>query len=503
MQTAFTSDNFDSSSSIDNRPEENLDPQDWDALRSLAHQMVDDAMDYIQHVRERPVWQPIPEEVLDFLNQPVPQQGQGEKEAYEDFKDYVFHNSMGNVHPRFWGWVMGNGIPYAVLADMLAATMNPNLGGGEHIPNFVEYQVIDWCKQMVGFPGDSSGILVSGGSMANLVGLSVARNVMAGFDVRSLGMAAAEQPMTIYTSAETHSSNYKAVEQLGFGKHWMRFIPVDECFRIDILALEESIAADKAAGYRPICIIGNAATTNTGAFDDLETLAQICEREGMWFHVDGAFGALAALSEELSGLVAGMERADSVAFDLHKLMYMPFEVACVLIRNFDDHLNTFTTSPDYLAHMPRGLAGGRRAWFGDLGIQLTRGFRALKVWMTIKAYGLEKFTRVIEGNVHQARYLAARVEEHPEMELLTDVPFNIVCFRYNAGEMDNASLNDLNMEIMLRLHDRGLAVPSYTRINGNFALRVSITNHRSTCEDLDFLMRKIEEIAAELMAESA
>lgn len=485
--------------SMDMHPEENLDPLDWDSMRSLAHRMVDDALDYLQTIRERPVWQPIPEDLKMALGEPVPREGLGEELVYQEFKNRIFQHPMGNVHPRFWGWVMGNGIPYAVMADMLAATMNPNLAGGDHVANYVERQVIDWCKEMVGYPSDSSGILVSGGSMANFVGLSVARNVMAGYDVRSKGVAAAPALMTVYASSETHSSNYKAIELLGLGKQSMRLIPANDRYAIDLQELELAIQADKAAGYRPICIIGNAATTNTGAFDDLDALANICERERLWFHVDGAFGALAALSNELRDLVAGMERADSLTLDLHKWMYMPFEVACILIRNFEEHVGTFATTPDYLAHMPRGLAGGQHAWFGDLGIQLTRSFRALKVWMTIKAYGLDKFTRLIEQNVRQARYLAELIEKNPNMELLADVPLNIVCFRFTLPALDDEALNALNMEILLRLHERGHAVPSYTRLNGKFALRVSITNHRSTREDLDYFMEKVTEIASELV----
>ncbi len=337
--------------------------------------------------------------------------------------------------------------------------------------------------------------------MANLVGLAVARNVKAGLDVRSEGLVGMPRRLTVYSSEETHSSNYKAIELLGIGKQWMRFIPINECNQIEVEALEAAIAADKAAGYLPICIIGNAATTNTGAFDDLDRLADICEREGLWFHVDAAFGAVAALSDRLKPLVKGMDRANSLAFDLHKLMYMPFEVACVLIRNFEDHVNTFSAHPDYLSHMPRGLAGGQHAWFGDLGLQLTRGFRALKVWMTIRAYGLDHFTRQIEQNVDQASYLAGLIEAAPELELLADVPFNIVCFRYRDPELDEEAMNDLNQEILMRLHERGLAVPSYTRIHGHFALRVSITNHRTTRPDLDFLVDQVLALAHEIEAE--
>ncbi len=480
--------------------EETLDPRDWDAMRSLAHRMVDDALDNLENIRQKPVWQPIPQDVKDYLSQPAPWSPEGERQTYQAFKQYVLPHPLGNTHPRFWGWVMGNGIPYAVMADMLAATLNPNLAGGDHVANYVERQVIDWCKEMVGFPADSSGLLVSGGSMANFVGLSVARNVMAGFDIRNEGVPAAQSPMTVYASTETHSSNHKAVELLGLGKHWMRAIPVDDKYQIDLQELEAALSDDIAAGYKPVCIIGNAGTVNTAAIDDLNALADICEREGIWFHVDGAFGALAALSADLRERVAGLDRADSLAFDLHKWMYMPFEAACVLIRDFEDHVNTFSEEPDYLSRMPRGPAGGAHPWFGDLGVQLTRGFKALKVWMTLKAYGLGKFARQIEQNVNQARYLADLVEANPHLELLADVPLNIVCFRYVAEDLDDEALNDLNLEIMLRLHERGLAVPSYTRLHGKFALRVAITNHRSRLEDFDFLVEKVNEIAQEIIS---
>jgi glutamate/tyrosine decarboxylase-like PLP-dependent enzyme len=483
------------------KQETNLDPQDWEAMRALGHRMVDDALLYLQQIREKPVWQPISRETRDFFAQSVPHSPAGEEQAYQDFKDYILSNPMGNIHPRFWGWVMGNGIPYAALAEMLAATVNPNMGGGDHVANYVERQVIDWCKEMVGFPADSSGILVSGGSMANFIGLAVARNAMAGFDIRAEGISAAPRQMTVYTSTETHSSNYKAIEQLGLGKKWMRFIPVNGHNEIDIQKLEKKLLEDKASGYQPICIIGNAGTTNTGAIDDLNTLADICQREKIWFHVDGAFGALVALSDQYKSLVAGMERADSLAFDLHKWMYMPFEVACVLIREFKDHVDTFSASPDYLAHLPRGLAGGQHAWFGDLGLQLTRGFRALKVWMTLKAYGLDHFRRQIEQDIEHAKYLAGLVSNHPDLELLDHVPLNIVCFRYIVPGMNITDLNELNQEILMRLHERGLAVPSYTRLNGKFALRVSITNHRSTRRDFEFLVAKVVEIAEEVVAE--
>ncbi len=482
-------------------PEINLDPQDWDALRKLGRQMMDETLTHLEGIEEKPVWQPISQESKDFFSGSVPKEPQGEEQAYQDFKEQILSNPMGNIHPRFWGWVMGNGIPYAAMTDFLSSAINPNMGGGEHIPNYVERQVVEWCKEMLGFPMASSGVLTSGGSMANFTGLAVARNVMAGFNVRDEGVAASPHPMTVYASVETHSSNYKAVEQLGLGKNQMRFIPVTEENVIDIELLEEKLREDKENGFKPICIIANAGTTNTGAIDDLNAIADICEREKIWFHVDGAFGALVAITEKYKHLVDGMERADSLAFDLHKWMYMPFEAACILIRDFDHHMDTFTVSPDYLSHMPRGLAGGEHAWYGDMGLQLTRGFKALKIWMSIKAYGLDHFARQIEQDIDNAKYLAEKVIKDSNFEILDNIPLNIVCFRYVNSALAESELDEFNREILMRIHERGLAVPSYTMLKGKFALRVSNTNHRSKRSDFDFLLLKIVEIAEEMIRE--
>ncbi|HTP11071.1 MAG TPA: pyridoxal-dependent decarboxylase, partial [Anaerolineae bacterium] len=343
-------------------PEETLDPQNWDAMRALGHRMVDDMLTYLQTVRDRPVWQPTPDHVKQHLHAPLPVEPQGAAVAYQDFVDHILPYPLGNIHPRFWGWVMGTGTPLGVLAEMLAATMNPNLGGGDHVANDVERQVLDWCKEMLGFPQDASGILVSGGSMANFVGLTVARNTLAGFDVRAKGVAASAQPLTFYGSVEMHSCLQKAVELLGLGNEALRRIPVNAAYQIDLDALDRAIQADRAAGYRPIGVIGNAGTVNTGAIDDLNSIADLCQREKLWFHVDGAFGALAAVSPELRPLLRGMERADSIAFDLHKWMYMPFEAGCTLVRSEQAHRYAFSLTPEYLSHFERGAAGGSN-WF--------------------------------------------------------------------------------------------------------------------------------------------
>jgi glutamate/tyrosine decarboxylase-like PLP-dependent enzyme len=477
--------------------EESLDPTDWREMRELGRRMTDDMLSYLETVRERPVWQPIPEEVKAYFKQRLPLEPQGPEQAYEDFLQNVLPHPMGNIHPRFWGWVIGTGTPLGMLAEMLAAGMNPNTGGADQVATYVELQVLDWCKEMLGYPAAASGLLVSGGSMANLVGLTVARNTKANFDLRTHGVHASPQRMTLYGSREMHSSLQKAVELLGLGSDALRQIAVNEDFQMDLQALERAISEDRQAGHQPFCVIGNAGTVNTGATDNLNQIADICEREGLWYHVDGAFGALAVLSSELSSLVAGMERADSLAFDLHKWMYMPYEVGCVLVRQEEAHRQAFSLTPDYLTHSDRGLAAGS-IWFSDYGVQLSRGFRALKVWMSMKEHGLKKYGRLIQQNVDQARYLASLVENTTELQLLAPVPLNIVCFRYVAEDLDDERLNELNRELLIKLHESGVAAPSYTMIEGRYSLRVAITNHRSRRQDFEVLVKEIMRLGKSL-----
>jgi glutamate/tyrosine decarboxylase-like PLP-dependent enzyme len=484
------------------RAEETLDPEDWDRMRDLGHRMVDEMIDYLRTVRGRPVWKPIPGEVKARFRRPLPLEPEGAEKAWEDFRRDVLPHPLGNIHPRFWGWVIGTGTPLGMLADMLASGMNSNAGGYDQGATHVENQVIAWCKEMLGYPAEASGLLVSGGSVANLVGLAVGRNHAAGFDLRAAGVRGFAAPPAVYASEEVHSSNEKAIEVLGLGSDALRKVAVDGEFRIDLEALEAAIARDRAAGRRPLLLIGSAGTVNTGAFDDLESLAAIARREGMWLHVDGAFGALAALCPELRHLTRGMERADSLAFDLHKWMYVPYEAGCVLVRDPEAHRRTFRLVPSYLARADRGLAVGVGT-YADYGVQLSRGFRALKVWMSIKEHGIRKYARLIRQNVEQARYLADLVERASDLELLAPAPLNIVCFRHTGDAAGGADLDARNREIVLDLHEQGIAVPSYATIRGRFAIRVAITNHRTRREDLDLLVESVRALAARRLGSGA
>jgi len=274
-----------------------------------------------------------------------------------------------------------------------------------------------------------------------------------------------------------------------------RKVPVDERYCIDLAALQGMIEADRARGLRPACVIGNAGTINTGAVDDLTALARICQRENLWFHVDGAIGAVVALAPKHRQLVAGMELADSVALDLHKWLHVPFEAGCALVRSSSAQRATFALTPDYLKHAERGLASGA-LWFSDYGPQLSRGFRALKVWLSFKEHGLDKFGRLIDQNIAQAHELAALIGAEPLLELMAPVVLNIVCFRYRPPGLPAEKLNALNEELLILLHESGIAAPSYTTLNGQYCLRAAIANHRTEPRDLRIMIDAVVKLGA-------
>jgi len=469
-------------------PEATLDPQDpqaWEGMQRLGERMVGDMLSFLRGVRERPVFEPIPEEVRESFRRPLPLEPTPAEEVYEEFRNTILPYPHGNIHPRFWGWVVGTGTPLGMLADMLAAGMNSNSGFGDHCVMQVERQVLEWLREAIGFGGDG-GVLTSGCTMANLAGLTLARNSRCGFDIRAKGLAAADKPMTVYGSSETHSSSYRALEILGLGRDSLRKIRIDAEHRVDVEEMRRQVQADRAAGMHPIAVLGSAGTVNTGAFDDLEALATLCEDEGLWLHVDGAFGALVGLAPALRHNLAGIERADSVAFDLHKWLHVPYDAAALLVRDRAHQEASFTMDGAYLSHLESRLATGPDN-FMQQGLQMSRGFRALKTWMTIKEHGASKLGTMIQQNVDQAAYLARLVDAHPELERHGPADLNIVCFRYVPGHA-NEDLDALNRRILIDLHETGLAAPSHTVLDGDFVIRVAITNHRSRRADFFMLV---------------
>ncbi len=486
---------------MNNQPFETLDPEDWDTMRALAHRMVDDSLSYLQDVGERPVWRPVPEDVQAHFQASIPLEPCAPEKVYDEFVENILPYPMGNIHPRFWAWYMGNGTVFGALADLMASTMNPNLGGGHHAANMVEAQVVGWMKEIMGFPEDAGGLLVSGGSMANLVGITVARNAAAGFDVRRRGVRAGAQKLIVYASGETHSCNHKAVELLGLGHENLRKIEVNDDYTIQLDQLAGAIRADRRAGHRPICVIASSGTVNTGAIDDLDAIADLCRREDIWFHVDGAIGAVAILADNIKAKLSGIARADSIALDLHKWLHIPFEAACVLVRDKELHRQTFSLVPEYLERSTRGIASGPHG-FSEYGVQLSRSFRALKVWMTIKEHGSKKLGRMIARNVDQAHYLGGLIRQQPKLELTAPIGLDIVCFRFTPGHLppDADALNRLNRDILETLQEQGIAAPSHTTLGGQYCLRVAICNHRTRYEDLDLLVTEIIRIGDALCA---
>jgi len=463
-----------------------LDPDDWESFRAAAHTALDDAIEFLRTVRQRPVWQPAPERVRIALDAPVSTAGQDFDSVYQEFKDLILPYSTGNTHPRFFGWVHGTGQAGGIVAEMLAAAMNANCGGRDHVGIHVERVVLGWCKKLFGFPAQASGLLVSGTSMANLIALTVARNARDLGQIRAKGVGGHPR-LVAYASTEVHECVIKAMEILGLGGDHLRRIPTDERFRIDLRALRDRIADDRSCGFEPFCTIGTAGTVNTGAIDDLDALASFCTAEKIWFHIDGAFGALCVLSEELRPLVSGIERANSIAFDFHKWLHVPYDAGCILVRDGDLHRSAFSMRPAYLGNLPRGLAGGEY-WPCDFGPELSRGFRALKVWFALKQHGTRRFGQLIAQNCSQARYLANRIASEAELEILVPVSLNIVCFRYRDPAISEACLDRLNETLVQDLQESGVAAPSTTRIRGRLAIRVNITNHRCRRTDLDLLI---------------
>lgn len=459
-----------------------LDPQDWSSLRETGHKMLDDMVDHLASLRQQPVWQPMPDAIRQGFAAPLPADGTDLAALYARFQTDIQPFVTGNLHPRFMGWVHGGGNPVSMLAELLAGAMNANCGGRDHVGIVVERQVIAWAAEIMGMPAQTSGVLLTGSSMANFCAVLCAKQKALGEAGHETGVSGTN--LVAYASAGVHRCVTGALDMAGFGRAALRKIPLDAGFRMDATKLRAAIEQDKKAGLTPFLIAATAGSVDVGAFDDLNAIADIAAQEQAWFHVDGAFGALAALSPVTRPLTEGLSRADSIAFDFHKWAQVTYSCGCLLVRDPTLLNATFAQPTTYLAAAPRGLAGGF-PWPCDLGPDLSRGFSALKIWMTLSAYGTQGLAKVVENSCTLAQKLVSLIQANPPLVLLAPAPLNIVCFGID-GVSDQGVL-----DLVADLQEDGLFAPSTTIINGRTAIRCALVNHRTTEADIEALVKEI------------
>jgi aromatic-L-amino-acid/L-tryptophan decarboxylase len=460
-------------------------------VRRIGRLAVEAAAANRDELLERPVFGKVGSQAHLF-DEPLPEDGRTFEEVLGFVREHVLPYSMGNCHPRFFGFINATADPVGAVADYLAASMNPNCWGGDHAAIHVERCVLRWIATILGLPPSAEGILTSGGSMANFIALATARRAMCPWDVREEGLAGQGRPRpVVYASEQVHSCVDKAVDLLGLGTRNLRKIPVDDAFRLRADVLRRAIEADRRAGLLPAVVVGNAGTVNTGAVDRLAELADLCRDESLWFHVDGAYGGMAMASTALSPLFEGLDRADSVAADPHKWLYVPYEAGAVLVREPGRMAAAFRYFPAYIASDPDSPFPGP-AWFAERGPELSRAFKALKVYMGLKHHGRRAYAASIERDCALARFFADRVRERPELELLSDPVLSIVVFRYRptegSGELE--AFDGLNRAVAHRLVKEGLFFLAPTVLRGSSWLRASITNFRTTEDDLRLLVEE-------------
>ncbi len=473
-------------------------PEEWAALRQQAHGMLDDILDYVQALGQGPVWQSAPPEVRQQFFEAMPQEPTSLEQTHASFKRDIMPYAIGNAHPGFMGWVQGGGTPAGLVAEMLAAGLNANCGGRDQMPIEVERQITRWMAELFQFPASASGLFVTGTSLANLIAVWVAKNKALGHETRRRGLREESVQLVAYTSAGAHACVKKAMDLAGIGTQYLRVIPMNERYEINCEALRQQIQADRAQGLSPFFLAGTAGTVDVGAIDDLNQLADIAQEEKLWFHIDGAFGALAVLAPEIAPRLAGIQRADSIAFDFHKWLQVQYDAGFILVRDAQLHYDSFAAAAGYLRREHRGMAANS-PWPCDFGPDLSRGFRALKTWFTIQTYGAKRLGSVIQQTCDLAQYLRSKVEAHPELELMAPVSLNIVCFRYRSSRQDQADV--LTARLVVALQESGIAAPSTNVLPQGLAIRAAIVNHRTNAANIDALIAATLRFGAEISAE--
>lgn len=484
------------------KKQETLDPENWQEFKELGYRMIDDIVYSLQNDTDYQYKFP-QEEAVNGICIPLSEDGEGEKETYEIFLKHIAPYSMGKwfIRRNFWGWVVGSGTPFGIYAQMLMAQM---IGSGEDMGAdvHVHKQVIDWIKEMLDYPKEAGGVIVGGGSEANYTGLAVARNAKARINMKSQGLQNVPHKMTLYVSEEGHHCLERSVELLGLGNENLRWVKTDNDYQISIGALKQAIYEDRKAGYHPFCVIGNAGTVNSGVFDDFLELRRLSDKEDMWLHVDGAFGAWVKLSESHRHLTDGMELADSLAVDLHKWMNMPYGIGCTLVKDRLSHYSTFVYGheADYLK-TSQGLVdelGDKLDSAGNLSLALSRSYNSLKAYILLRAYGRGKYSRLVQQNIDQIAYFTENIVMEPLLELIAPVVSNVACFRYNPGGLSEEQLANLNQMIRDSLYVDTFGVVSDTMMGGVFCLRACNVNYRSRRDDFDSLISRIKNIGGRI-----
>jgi glutamate/tyrosine decarboxylase-like PLP-dependent enzyme len=464
-------------------------------VRRLGYLAADAVAGHLEGLLPRPVFGKVAGEATLF-HEPLPEEGMAMEPLLDLVRERVLSRPFGNSHPRFFAFINSTADPVGTIADYLASAMNSNCWGGDHAAVHVEVQVLRWLAEIVGLPQAAEGILTSGGSMANFTALAAARRALLPA-VREDGVRPGP-PLVVYASEEVHNCVDKAVDLLGLGTRQLRKIPTDPAFRIRVDLLREAVDRDRKAGFLPGIVVGNAGTVNTGAIDPLEELADFCAKESLWFHADGAYGAMARVSPALAPLFSGLERADSVAADPHKWLYVPYEAGAALLREPGRLGEAFRRPAAYLVHDPESPLIGP-ALFNERGPELSRGFKALKVFMGLKRHGRRGYAAAVERDCALTRFLAEEVDRHPDFERLSPPVLSILNFRFRPREGKEADLDRLNRRIANRLVGSGSFFLSPTLVKGRASLRVCIVNFRTTEDDLRALLEEAARAGRELL----
>lgn len=471
---------------------------DKETVRSLGYRIVDMVVSELADPSNRPPRPPIQsDEVLAMFEGPLPHEGTDPDELLSVIEDHFLPATTNLLHPRWMAYVLAGSVPLAGMMGALISSLN--LVYVDPVNTHLAKTITRWLGEMLGFGLDAAGYITTGGTWANLVGLAVARVRRAGWDVRAEGLV--DHPTLVaYVSKEGHACLDKAMELLGMGSNQLRKIPVGSDYRILVDALEEAIVADRAAGLQPFCIVGNAGTVNTGAVDPLDDLAKIAASHRLWFHVDGAYGAFAAMVPEARPLFSGIEKADSLAVDPHKWLNVPIEAGCILVRDWADLTNTFSLIPPYL----RAAVADDEVNLRDCGIELTRANRELNIWLTLRHYGTDRYTQLIANHLALTRQMAVWLKDAEDFEVISDPSLSICCFRFVPPDLKlpvkekESYVNKLNQAIETALVEDGRALISGTQLNGKRALRACIVNHRVTEAGVTQTLQILQELGHQI-----